>query len=641
MSWFSALLPSITAAALLGIPGYVIARLLSLRGLWAWAFAAPASVTVIVLASLWTPLVGMRWTLLPVAVTAVVVMAIAWVIGRLLPSSRPATPSARASRATVWALIASGVLLSLQLILIVGDPNNISQTFDNVFHLNAVRYIMDTGSASPLTVGAMTSPEGGLWFYPDGWHAFVALVAETTGTSIMVASNASMIVVAALVWPASVLLLTRVMVGGHPVVTLTAGVVAAIIPVFPIMMIDYGVLYPYFLALSLLPAVLAATIELFGFGSSPSGLAKGTIFIALIGGLPGVVIAHPGAFVAWIVLAIVTAGFAYAKFVRGAPARGLLIRNTVFFAVALVVAAAAWTVLKPAEEARGWPVEQTIGQAIGQAITLSPTYGNVSWVAVLLLVIGTIGLIRRRSLSSALPIALYLVVAFLYVVSSAMVWPMWRDLLTGAWYNNAPRLAALLPMLVVPIAAFGGLLLFRWIRGLLAAEGARRRAVVGGIVAVGVLFVGGQLYANQQAVRFASAVYAYGDQSRLISSDELELLERLPEETPEDAVIAGSAWTGAGLAYAYADRQVTMPHILTSLTEDQQLILDDLADAEPGSAVCDAVERTGTTYVLDFGTQEIHGARHDFAGLRRLAVSDAVTLVDAEGRAKLYEVTGC
>lgn len=641
MSWISALLPLITAAALLAAPGYLIARLLSLRGLWAWAFAAPASVTVIVLASLWTPLVGIRWTVLPVAVTAVVVMVIAGILGRLLRSSEPATPSPHTPRATVWALVAAGVLLSLQLILIVGDPNNISQTFDNIFHLNAVRYIMDTGSASPLTVGGMTSPEGGLWFYPDGWHAFVALVAETTGTSIMIASNASMIAVAALVWPASVLLLTRVMVGGHPLVTLTAGVVAAIIPVFPIMLIDYGVLYPYFLALSLLPAVLAATIELLGFGSSASGLSKGTLLIALLGGLPGVIIAHPGAFVAWIVLAIVTAGFAYVKFVLGSPARGALIRNTVFFALALALAAVAWTVLKPAEEARGWPVDQTIGQAIGQAITLSPTYGNVSWVAVVLLVIGTAGLIRRRSLSSALPIALYLVVVVLYVVSSAMVWPELRDLLTGAWYNNAPRLAALLPMLVVPVAAFGGLLLFRWIRGLLATEGARRRVVAGGIVGVGVVLLGGQLYANQQAVRFVAAVYAYGDESRLISFDELELLERLSEETPEDAVIAGSAWTGAGLAYAYADRHVTMPHTLTSLSEDQQLILDDLADAEPGSAVCDAVERTGTSYVLDFGTQEIHGARHDFAGLRRLAASDAVTLVDAEGRAKLYEVTGC
>lgn len=641
MSWLSALLPLITAAALLVGPGYLIARLLSLRGLWAWAFAAPASVTVIVLASLWTPLVGIRWTLLPVAATAAAVMIVAAVIGRALRGSEPTVPSVQTPRATVWALVAAGVILSLQLVLIVGDPNNISQTFDNIFHLNAVRYIMDTGSASPLTVGGMTSPEGGLWFYPDGWHAFVALVAETTGTSVMIASNASMIAVAALVWPASVLLLTRVMVGGHPVVTLTAGVLAAIIPVFPLMLIDYGVLYPYFLALSLLPAVLAATIELLGFASSPSGLTKATLLIALLGGLPGVIIAHPGAFVAWIVLAIVTAGFAYVKFVLGAPARGPLIRNTVFFALALLLAAVAWTVLKPAAEARGWPVDQTIGQAIGQAITLSPTYGNVSWVAVFLLVIGTVGLIRQRSLSAALPIALYLVVAVLYVVSSAMVWPELRDMLTGAWYNNAPRLAALLPMLVVPIAALGGLLLFGWIRGLLAAEGARRRVVATGIAAVGIVLVGGQLYANQQAVRFVSTVYAYGEESRLISIDELELLERLPEETPEDAVIAGSAWTGAGLAYAYADRRVTMPHTLTSLTEDQQLILDELADAEPGSEVCDAVERTGTSYVLDFGTQEIHGARHDFEGLRRLASSDAVTLVDAEGRAKLYEVTGC
>ncbi|WP_091231779.1 DUF6541 family protein [Microbacterium sp. 3J1] len=641
MSWVSAVLPSIIAAALLFVPGYLIARIITLRGLWAWALAAPASVTVVALASLWTPLVGMRWTVIPVALTALVVMGVAFAIRKALRGASSVLSPEDSGRTTVWALVASGVILTVQLVLIVGDANNISQSFDNIFHLNAVRYIMDTGSASPMTIGAMTSPNGGLWFYPDGWHALVALVAETSGASIMIASNATMLVVAALVWPASVLLLTRVMIGAQRAVTLTAGVVAAIIPVFPILMIDYGVLYPYFLAVSLLPAVLAATVELLGLGSAASPVHRGILSFALLGALPGLVIAHPGAFVAWIVLAMAAATLAYARFVRDKPERGVLIRTTVFFVVALGVAAVAWTVLKPAAEARGWPVEQSVGQAIGQALTLSPTYGNVTWIAVVLLIVGGAALLRRQTLSAALPIVFYVIVATLYVVASAMVWPTLRDLLTAAWYNNSPRLAALLPMLVVPIAAYGGYVVSEWVRRITTGEAGSRRAVVAVLGAVGVVLLGAQLYTNQQAIRFVSAVYAYSDESRLVSTDELELMERLPEEVPEDAVIAGSGWTGAGMAYAYADRRVTMPHVLMELTEDEQLILDDLAGAKPGSAVCDAVERTGTRYVLDFGADEIHGAKHDYDGLRRLAVSDAVTLIDSEGTAKLYEVTGC
>ncbi|OAN41285.1 DUF6541 family protein [Microbacterium sp. H83] len=641
MSWASAVLPAITAAALLLVPGYIIARIIALRGLWAWAFAAPASATVIVLASLWTPFVSMRWTLLPVGITALVVMAVAFVLRKALRVERAARPSARSGRTTLWALLGAGVILTVQLVLIVGDANNISQSFDNIFHLNAVRYIMDTGSASPMTIGAMTSPDGGLWFYPDGWHALVALVAETSGASIMIASNATMIVVAAVVWPASVLLLTRVTVGGHRVVTLTAGVVAAIIPVFPIMMIDYGVLYPYFLAVSLLPAVLAATIELLGLGSRSTRLHRGMLFVALLGSLPGVVIAHPGAFVAWIVLAMATATLAYARFLRERPARPALVRVSVFFVLTLAVAAVAWKVLKPAAEARGWPVEQSVGQAIGQALTLSPTYGNVTWVPVVLLIVGAAALVRRWTLRSVLPVVLYAIVAILYIVASAMPWPTLRDLITAAWYNNSPRLAALLPMLVVPIAAYGGHVVAAWVRRVAVGEAGARRPVVAVLAGVAVVLLGGQLYTNQQAIRYVSAVYAYSDESRLVSTDELELMERLPEEVPEDAVIAGSGWTGAGMAYAFADRRVTMPHVLMEFTDDEQLILDELSRAEPGSAVCDAIERTGTTYVLDFGVDEIHGAKHEYDGLRRLAASDALTLVDSEGSAKLYEVTGC
>lgn len=641
MSWVSAVLPSITAAALLLVPGYLIARIIAFRGLWAWAFAAPASATVIALASLWTPLVGMRWTVLPVGITALVVIAVVFLIRRALRAENGDRSSPASGYTTLWALLAAGLILTVQLVLIVGDASNISQTFDNIFHLNAVRYIMDTGSASPMTIGAMTSPDGGLWFYPDGWHALVALVAEISGASIMIASNAVMIVVAAVVWPASVLLLTRVMVGAHRVVTLTAGIVAAIVPVFPILMIDYGVLYPYFFAVGLLPAILATTVELLGFSSSETGLHRGLLFFALLGALPGLVIAHPGAFVAWIVLALATSTLAYARLLLGRPERPALVRYTALFVIAVAVAAVAWKVLKPAAEARGWPVEQSVGQAVGQALTLSPTYGNVAWVPVVLMIIGAAALARRGSLSAALPVVLYVIVAGLYIVASAMPWATLRDLLTAAWYNNSPRLAALLPMLVVPIAAYGGYVVTGWVPRVTAAEGARRRTVVAALGVVGVVVLGGQLYTNQQTIRYVSAVYAYSEHSRLVSTDELELMKRLPDEVPEDSVIAGSGWTGAGMAYAFADRRVTMPHVLMEFTRDEQLILDDLSDAKPGSAVCSAIERTGTTFVLDFGVDEVHGAKHEYDGLRRLAASDAVTLVDSEGAAKLYKVTGC
>lgn len=47
-------------------------------------------------------------------------------------------------------------------------PDAISQSFDNIFHLNGVRWIGQTGNGSSLSLGAMTTSDGSDAFYPGG-----------------------------------------------------------------------------------------------------------------------------------------------------------------------------------------------------------------------------------------------------------------------------------------------------------------------------------------------------------------------------------------------------------------------------------------------------------------------------------------
>ena len=641
MTWLSAIPALGVAFVLLFAPGYLIARLLSLRGLWVWAFAPLASLSVIAIASLWSSAVGMTWSWTPVVLTAIAVAAVAAAVNVLSRRGRERpVPTRRTGLLSLWVLAGAAVLIGAQVITVIGSPENISQSFDNVFHLNAVRYVLDTGSASPLTVGSMTSETGGVWFYPSGWHGTVALVAQISGASIMTASNATTILVAALVWPASVLLLTRTLMGGSPVVMIAAGALSGLIPAFPILMLDYGVLYPYLLGVALVPAALAAMLALLGLDREEPSRPAVILVFAVLGALPGIAVAHPGAFVAWMVLAMVAAVIAYIALLRRRPGRAAVIRYSVVMGVAVLAAAGAWKVLKPAAEARGWPVEQSVAQAIGQAITVAPTYGNVPWIVVALLAVGVVAAFRERRRPQVFALAALFVVGMLYVVASALPWHQLRDLLTAAWYNNAPRLAALLPLVVIPLAAGGAAVLVRWIRERLASTD-RKRPVLVVTSAIVLLALGGQAYASLEAVRMASAVYMYTDDSRLLTLDEKTLLERIPEEVPEDAAIAGSAWTGAGLAYAFSDRDVLMPHMLMDFSDDDLEILDDLVDARPGTAVCEAIDRTRVLYLLDFGTREIHGAEHEYDGLADPEDSDALTLVDEVGDARLYRVTGC
>lgn len=642
--WFAAVPAISTAVALLFLPGYAAARAGRLTGLLAWAVAAPASLTVIGLASVVAPFLGVAWSILPVAVVAVVVIVIAAVMGHLARRLRaePVTAVIGARRAVVGGLIAGGVLIGAQLLLLVGSPENFSQSFDNVFHLNATRFILDTGNASPLHVGQMTSPSGNVPFYPAGWHASVALVVQVVGCSIPVASTAVMIAGAAVVWPAGVVLLTVTLFGRSRVVAAAAGILAAACPAFPLLMVDYGVLYPYFLALCALPAVVALTLAALGVTGVSAGAPRPVVILFLLGSLPGLALFHPGAFVGWLFASMLALVFAVVAVLRSRPGRRTVVVTVLAAAAWAVVAFVAWRLLRPPLEARGWPITETIGQALGESATLSMYSGAIPIVAAAFMWIGIVAALRSRRPSDVYALAALATFVILYVAASALAWPQLRDLLTAAWYNNAPRLAALVPLAAIPLAALGVS-----VAGAAAVRVLRRtslppRAVLASLGAVAVMLVAGsQLVGVRDVVAEAAKNYRVTPDSALVSSDELALIDRLPDLVPEDAVIAGNPWTGTGLAYALSDRRVLMPHLLMDVSPDMEVVNDDLADAEADPAVCDAVRATDVDYLLDFGDREVHGATHPFPGFADAASSSALRLVDSVGAARLYEVTAC
>lgn len=642
MMWLSAVPAIVAAVAVLLVPGLLIAWILRLRGIWLWGFAGPASVSVIVIASVLTPMVGLRWSMLAFAgsavVLAVVALALRLTVLRTMPPGAVAADPVRSRRSMLIAggLLLGGVLIAVQLTLMIGAPDNISQTFDNVFHLNAVRFVIDTGNASPFHVGQMTGDA--VWFYPAGWHGAVALVEMLSGASIPMATNAVVFVTAAIIWPASIVLLTRVLTGGRAWVDAAAGVLSAGLPAFPFLPVDYGVLYPYLLALAILPPTVAASIVAFRLGRSTATDVRPVILV-LLGSLAGLAFAHPGGFIAWMVATMLCAAFAFVLLVRRAPSRRTLIIASIVFGVSVVLVAVAIFVLRPDEVARGWLPVGSVGQAAGEALFLSPRYASTPLAVAVLFWVGAFVALRRRGRAGILAVALFAVFAFLYVVAQALPWLTIRDLITGPWYNDAVRLAALLPMLAIPLASLGAVV----VPQLIGRAWSVRRLATGAILIAVVAGLGVfQVHSAIVTIRVGSESYdEYPDEAPLLSEDEAALLERLPSEVGEDEVIAGNPWTGTSLAYAFADRRVLMPHILMDFSADEDLINKELRNAAPGTAVCDAIDRTGVDYVLDFGDLEVHGGEHPSPGLEQLSRSDAVQLVDSEGSARLYKIIGC
>lgn len=640
--WIALVMATTVVALIIVAPGYSIAAVLGLRGAWRWALAFPAGASVVGLSTLIAGFVAMRWSVLPVAITFVAVILVCAILRRFVfaPPPRPVTPSSALRSSYAITVVIAAVILSAQFVFLIGSPTNISQTFDNVFHLNAVRYILDTANASPLWVGTMTSaPTGGVPFYPSLWHALGALVVQLTGVSIPVASNAVLLFFAALAWPSGILILARVLAGARAAGMVAAMAVTVGAPAFPLLMADYGVLYPYLAGLALVPAVLAAMAAI-TTGSKDVGVGIG--IVAVIGSLPGIAIAHPGAFVALLVFGSVFLLLALIRFLGARPPRRRRNLALIGAVVYVGVAIAAWYVLRPPAAARTWGQTESMGQALGEVLTGSAWSQSVNIVIFVLCVAGIVTALRRRSVTGDLAIALFVSAAGLYIVVSGL--PYWtiRDILTGAWYNNAPRLAALLPIAWIPLAAIGGDALWSWMRGKLNMRGASPRviATVASVLAI-VTVALPQIMNVRESLASAQANYRFSAHSPLLTADELALIERIPDLVDEGVRVAGSSWTGAGLVYALVDRPVLMPHTLMDYTSDTDAILNGLDEATPGSAACDAVERENIGYVLDFGTQEVNMGSHPFEGFDNLDDSAAVELVDEEGDARLYEVVGC
>ncbi len=644
MIWLSLCVVVVAAATVLAVVGGVLSWAVGLRGYWAVAAAPAFALTVIGIASTAAPWVGLAWSPIPVLAVTALLAVVLRLARRALGLSPGAIRDGRA-RVDSWlglGLALAFVFITWRICVVIGDPGNFSQTFDNIFHLNAVRYVLDTGNASSLHLGRMTSPSGTLPFYPAAWHAFTALVVGMTGASIPVGVNGVTIVIAALIWPLGAVLLARTLFGTRPLVSVAAGVTAAVIPAFPFLLMDYGVLYPFQLGLALLPVGLAAALRAMGLVSTAApALPKPWWALILAGTVPGMTLAHPGAFVALLALTLpMVVAFAWSLLRTARSWRRLAV--IAGLVVYLGAGLALLRILRPPAEARGWPPTLSIGEAIGQVVTVSMWYAVPVLVVAVAVLAGVVWSVIVHTRPSLLALAMYVIAAGLFVVVSAVdYWPL-RDVLTGSWYNNIPRLAAILPITMVPLAALGVDRTWALVkRSARRAPATRRRALAVAGAAVGAAAVVAAAVPVSSVTAGMYGVYAITADSALVSTDESALLARLDDHVPPGATVAGSPWTGTSLAYALAGRPVLMPHTLMEISPELEQINDGLDTAVAGDEVCRALQDRNVRFVLDFGSREVFPGQHDYPGLDALATSGAVTPVDSEGDARLYEITAC
>lgn len=657
MSWWNTLPAFFVALVILFGAGGVLAYFIGARRLALVSLAPLLSVGIIGVGGIAAEVVGMRWSLLPVLLTTAASSSVAWALRRFVLKSTPTMQAPTSLK--VWAGAATGLglgafLIGRRLVDVIGRPENFAQRFDNVFHLNAIQYILQSGNASSLTLGSMAGGEGGGAIYPSAWHSIAALIAQLSGSDVVVAENVFNIVIGAVIWPAGMIFLVHQVVGPRPVALALAGAFSAGFAAFPLAIMDFGPLYPNILSYALLPTAVALVIGLCGLGHADM-LDRPALWMSLAVAIPGLALSQTNGLLSLVAFALPLGLWAAARELINLRRAGGQLRRSVrvvsLTVLSLLGFALVWKLLRPLAAYDGWAPFTTQTGAVGEVILNAPMGRPVAWGVSILALVGLQQVLRN---SKRFWIFLcWLIPVVLFVTTASAPKGQWRMLLTGGWYQDSYRLAALLPIFAIVLAAIGSLFLWDLFRApatRLMNRGARTvrlNTTAAAPAAAAVVFLvaavlASQLGAMRGITAEAKRAYVMDAAAPIVDSDELALIKRLPGKVAADAVIAVNPWNGGSLAYALSGRKVTTYHMFSTNDPELRKIDQEIGTALPGSDVCRIAEERHIDYILDFGSGYLanSAAAKGFPGVVDVT-SPGVEVVDSEADARLLAVSGC
>lgn len=640
LDWLAQVPAILVAGVVVFVPGMLALRGVGLRGLAMLAAAPLFGVAGTALLGIAFAAVGIAWSPLAWAVGMLALIALAVGAGRVLRRTH-ATPQPQRRWVLPVSITLGVVFGAARLGTYIGHPDAISQTNDSVFHMNAVRFIVEHGDASSLHVSEMI---GGSGFYPAAWHAIVSLVVLLTGSSIPIATNALTLVIGALIWTTGIAWLTRVVTRSDEVAAVAA-ILSGALQTFPLLMFQWGVLFPNALSVSLLPAAVSTAISLplwTDFGMRWRAVVRSLLLLLV--SVTALALSQPSSVLPWAAIVLV---WASAQLLR----RRILTATWrwIVIGVAWAGLAVVWLILSRGTSGSHWPpfrgkLEVLLDVLLNGQLRIPFAIG-VS----LLMIAGLV--VAWRSARTRWFVVAWAGVSALYFLVAAVGAPWVRVNLLGAWYADPYRIAALAPLVVIPLAAMG---LHAAVSLVVAAVARRRGRPVGEDVAaaasvvVAAAFMVVLVLVRPVAMpsfiegtfdrdsRYVAATDSY------LSPDERALLESLDEHVESGARVIGNPSTGAGFGYLFSGVDVYPRTWSTPRADAWAVLADRLRDAATDPTVCDALEAYSyPEYVLDFGIGDKTPGRYESPGMSDFAGQPGFEEVAAVGDASLWRITAC
>ncbi|MBS9536069.1 hypothetical protein KIH27_21025 [Mycobacterium sp. M1] len=540
--------------------------------------------------------------------------------------------------------VGAGVLLGMVLIgwaAVVGIPHwqSVPSTWDAVWHANTVRFILDTGQASPTHAGELRNVEThAALYYPTAFHALTALLCQLTGAAPTTACTLSALAAAIWLFPVGAALLTwQLLARVTPMwrtaaAAGTAGALAASFTALPYVefgtaampnLVAYGLVVPAF-------ALVTAVRTL-----------RDRIPVAVLG-LLGVFSVHlTGGVIVVLMLLAWWLGDALRHPLRG-KRRDALALAGVAVPAGLLLAPQLLSVRRQAEIIAGHSFLTHEGRKSGlrDALLLHTRHLNdfpIQYTLVGLTAIGAVVLLVKKVWW---PLALWAVLVVAVVQSSAPTGGAVAAVLgrfTALFYSDPRRIMAAMTVLLVPMAGIALATLVGLAVRRLPGKPALRGGVAAVVLAVATAGLGWHYLPRHE--------FLLGDKYDQVMVDDLDLqayayLAALPgarDSVIGNANVDGSAWmyAVAGLHplwthYDYPQQQGPGPQrfIFWAYADD--------ADTDP--RVAQAVHALNIRYVL-ISSPIVRGFTLP-DGLLSLDASRSWAKIYDNGGARIYEWRG-
>ncbi|MDO4791929.1 MAG: hypothetical protein Q3999_05540 [Buchananella hordeovulneris] len=635
MSWYSAVPEAIMVTVATFAPGLLFGYVARLRGILLLAAAPVFSMAFAGGGAIVAQWLSIPWGWPAYLATILACTALAWLVlwlmerddYRVEPWTAPALPTLIGAG---LAFPVMGLALKAGMLL----PDSPAQTYDAVYHLSGLRYIMETGRGSSLTFSAVSNTVGDYKFYPAGWHDLVVMGVRDNP---IVGANMMSFVLVLLVLPLGVGTLAARLAPSLKWAGLFGGLLAAVPLAFPIRILGWGTLWPYVASLALVPAGLALSIEFLTTLKMRDWRKNVVSLLLLLTCLFGVGIAHPSGgivfLLSWLPLLVMRLyAFARSKdWLSTGVLASLLAGDIALLWMALSSSATELRKFKREPTGETWgAVKQLLSDSFDSPYGIQHSF----WLGAVLLGLGATAIfVGRRHRWFLIVWAFF---GYLWVASLVIDLPGYW--LLGPFYFEPQRLAGLAAMFNTILWAVGA--------GYVAAHiRAKREAYAVGAVALSLIVATGGLNKVSHHEEL-QAVYQLDDSPNdLVTSSELALIRRSADYLDPEGRVLGSPFEGVSFFYVLNQQPVTHTAIGGSWNLDTDRLAAYLAQEGFTPAACERMERLHVKYM--YVDQELFWPEHwwhpYFAGITpsKELWMGGLKLLDSEGTASIYELQGC